>query len=120
MGAGFFQCFFVAFGAAGFQGGDVNEEFLLKIEQEQTHAGTVHWVSGHQLGMGEALVDVLVDDVRLVQNQIALDQDRHLAVGVHDVDVFGLVVQVHVTDFKVHAFFKQHKAAAVGKGAGCS
>jgi hypothetical protein len=40
-----------------------------------------------------------------------------LAVGVHDIDVFGLVVEVHVTDFEIHAFFEQHKAATVGKRA---
>jgi hypothetical protein len=71
-------------------------------------------------GCGKALVDVLVDDVRLVQDQVALDQDRHLAVGIHHVDVFGLVVQVDVADFEVHAFFKQHKTAAVREGAGCA
>jgi hypothetical protein len=70
--------------------------------------------------MGEALVDVLVDDVRLVQDQITLHQDRHLAVWVHHADVFGLVVQVHIADFKVHALFKQDKAAAVGEGTGRS
>src|SRR4051812_28885858 len=68
--------------------------------------------------MRESLVDVLVDDVRLVQDQVALDQDRHLAVRVHHVDVFRLVVQVDVTDFEVHAFFEQYEAAAMGEGAG--
>jgi hypothetical protein len=66
----------------------------------------------------EALVDVLVDDVRLVQDQVALDEDRHLSVRVHHGDVFGLVVQVDVADFKVHALFEQHEAAAVRIGAG--
>jgi hypothetical protein len=40
-----------------------------------------------------------------------------LSVGIHHIDVFGLVVQVHITDFKIHAFFEQHKAATVGKRA---
>jgi len=70
--------------------------------------------------MRKALVDVLVDDVRLVQDQVALDQDRHLSVGVHHADVFGLVVEVDVADFEVHALLEQHEAAAVGKGAGRS
>jgi hypothetical protein len=67
-------------------------------------------------GCGKALVDVLVDDVRLVQDQVALDQDGHLAVGVHHRDVFGLVVQVDVADLEVHALFEQHEAAAVRIG----
>jgi hypothetical protein len=98
----------------------MHEQLLLEVEQEQAHAGAVHRVARHQLRMREALVDVLVDDVRLVQDQVALDQDRHLAVGVHHVDVFGLVVEVDVADLEVHALFEQHEAAAVGKGAGGS
>src|SRR5215204_6067729 len=48
--------------------------------------------------MREALVDVLVDDVRLVQDQVALDQDGYLAVRVHHADVFGLVIEIDVAD----------------------
>jgi hypothetical protein len=70
--------------------------------------------------MREALVDVLVDDVRLVQDEVALDQDGHLAVRIHHVDVFRLVVQVDVTDLEIHALFEQHEAAAMGEGAGGS
>jgi hypothetical protein len=47
-----------------------------KLSRNRPHAGAVHRVAGHQLRMREALVDVLVDDVRLVQDQVALDQDR--------------------------------------------
>src|SRR5690606_21552479 len=70
--------------------------------------------------MRETLVDVLVDDVRLVQDQVAFDQDGDLAVRVHHVDVFRLVVQVDVADLEVHALFEQHEAAAMGEGAGGS
>jgi hypothetical protein len=66
----------------------------------------------------EALVDVLVDDVGFVQDEIALDQDGHLSVGIHDADVFGFVEQVDVTDFEIHAFFEQHEAATLRKRAG--
>src|SRR5689334_19103107 len=118
--AGLLQRLLVALGRARLQRRHVHEQFLLEIEQEETHAGAVHRVAGHQLRMREALVDVLVDDVRLVQDQVALDQDGDLAVRVHDVDVFRLVVQVDVTDLEVHAFFEQHEAAAMGKRAGRS
>ena len=40
--------------------------------------------------MREALVDVLVDDVRLVQDQVALDEDGHLVVRVHHAMSSGL------------------------------
>src|SRR5690606_31688208 len=56
--------------------------------------------------------------VRFVQDQVALDQDGHLAIGIHHRDVFGLVVQVDVTDLEIHALFEQHEAAALRKGAG--
>jgi hypothetical protein len=70
--------------------------------------------------MREALVDVLVDDVRFVQDQFALDQDRHLTVRIHGRNVFRLVEQVDVAHFEVHAFFKQDQAAALRKWAGCT
>ena len=63
--------------------------------------------------MWETLVNVLIDDVRFVQDQVALDQDGHLAIGIHDTDVFLFVEQVHVADLKIHAFFKQNEAATV-------
>jgi hypothetical protein len=63
--------------------------------------------------MRETLVDVFVDDVGLIQNQIALHQDGHLTVRVHDIDVFRLVVKIDIANFKVHAFFKQDKTAAM-------
>jgi hypothetical protein len=67
---------------------------------------------------GEALVDVLVDDVRLVQDEVALDQHRQAVVRVHHRDVLGLVVQVDVDDLEIHALLVEHEAAAVAEGAG--
>src|SRR5690606_5098612 len=114
------QLLFVGFGAAVFQRGNVDEQLFFEVVQEQTGAGAHDRVGRHQLGMREALVDVFVDDVRFVQHQVALDQDGHLTVRVHHRDVFGLVVQVDVADFEIHAFFEQHEAAALRKGAGGS
>ena len=96
----------------------MHKQFLLEIEQEKAHAGTVYRVTGHQLRMRKALVNVLIDDVRFIQDEVTLDQDWHLAIGIHHIDVFRLVVQVDITDFKIHAFFKQDEAAAVGKRTG--
>src|SRR5690606_40929660 len=77
-----------------------------------------HQGSGwNQLRMREALVDVFIDDVRLVQHQIAFDQNRHLAIRIHGGDIFRFIEEVDVTDFEIHAFFKQNKAATLGKRA---
>src|SRR5690606_2599147 len=114
------ELLFVGLGAAVFQRGDVDEKLFFEVVQEQAGARTHHRVGGHQLRMREALIDVFVDDVRLVQYEIALDQDGHLTVRIHYRDIFRLVVQVDIADFEVHAFFEQHKAAALRKGAGGS
>jgi hypothetical protein len=90
------------------------------LKQEQAHAGAGHRVARHQLRMREALVDVLVDDVRFVQDEVALDEDGHLVVRVHQRDVFGLGEDVDVADLEIHALFEQHKAAAVRVRAGRS
>jgi hypothetical protein len=68
--------------------------------------------------MRKPLVDVLIDDVRLVQDEVTLDQDRHLVVRVHQGDVFGFREQIDVADLEVHALFEQHEPAAVRVGAG--
>src|SRR5690606_36377591 len=92
---------------------DVDEQLALEIRQEQPRARTQHRIGRPQLPRREALVDVLVDDVRLVQDQVALDQDRNLAVRIHDRDVLGLVVEIDVADLEVHALLEQHEAAAL-------
>src|SRR5690606_10093109 len=99
---------------------DVNEEFFLEVVQEQTGARAHDGVGRHELRVREALVDVLVDDVGLVQDQVALDEDGYLPIGVHDSDVFRLVVEIDVADFEIHAFFEQHEAAALRERAGRS
>src|SRR5690606_35760212 len=57
--------------AALFQYGHVHKKFLLEIVKEQSCACAHDGIRGHELRMWKALVDVLVDDVRLVQNQVA-------------------------------------------------
>ena len=55
--------------------------------------------------MGETFVNVFVDDIGLMQHQIALDQYGNLVIRIHDGEVFGFVVNIDVFDFKIHAFF---------------
>src|SRR5690606_14359406 len=90
----------------------VHEEFLFEVVQEEAGARAHDRVGGHQLRMRKTLVDVFVDDVRFVQNQVTLDKDGNLTIGVHDADVFRLVVEIDVADLKIHSFLEQHKAAA--------
>jgi hypothetical protein len=53
----------------------MNEKYLaLHAHQKLASPGTHDRVSRHQLRMRETFVNVFVDDVRLEQNQIALDQ----------------------------------------------
>jgi hypothetical protein len=70
--------------------------------------------------MREALVDVLVDDVRLIEDEIAFDEHRHAAVGVDDGDVFGLGEEIDIDHLEIHAFFVEDDAAAVTERAGGS
>src|SRR5690606_41864293 len=65
--------------------------------------------------MRKTLVNVLVDNIGFIQNQVALYQDGHATVGVHDRDILGLVEQVNITNLKVHAFFVQDETAALRK-----
>ena len=52
----------------------------------------------------------------LVQDEVALHQDGHLVVRVHQRDVLGLGEDVHIADLEVHALLEQHEAAAVRIG----
>ena len=70
----------------------VLENFSLKIEEKQSCSCSFNRVRRHQLRMGKALVDIFVDDIRFIKHEIALDENRHFAVRVHDIDVFRLMV----------------------------
>ena len=68
--------------------------------------------------MRKTLVDVLVDDVGLVEDEIAFDQHRQPVVRIHHRNVLGLVVQVDVDDLKIHALLIEHEPAPVAEGTG--
>jgi hypothetical protein len=94
----------------------MNSSFSKRCRNRRARAH--HRIGRHQLRVREALVDVLVDDVRLVQHEIALDQHRHLVVRIHHCQVLGLVVEVDVDDLEVHALLVQHDAAALRERVG--
>ncbi len=97
---------------------DLREELDLHVEEHQARPRAHHRVRRHELRVREALVDVLVDDVRLVQDEVALDQHGQPVVRVHDGDVLGLVVEVDVDHLEVHALLVEHEPAAVAERAG--
>jgi hypothetical protein len=96
----------------------VHKQFPLEVEQEQTRPRPHDRIRGHELRMGKALVDLFVDDVGFVEDQVALDEDRHLTVGIHDRNIFGLVEEINITDLEIHALFEQYEPAPLGEWAG--
>src|ERR1035437_2588374 len=85
--------------------------------QEQPCTATHDGIGRHQLRMRETFIYVFVDDVRLIQHQIALHQHRHFAIGIDRRDIFRLVHQVHVNYLKIHALLEQHDPTAMTIGA---
>jgi hypothetical protein len=100
-----------------FSTGSICENSSTSKLNRNRRARALHRIGGHQLRMREALVDVLVDDVRFVEDQVALDEHRQPVVRIHDRDVFGLVVHVDIDDLEVHALFVEHDAAALAERA---
>jgi hypothetical protein len=63
--------------------------------------------------MREALVEVLDDDARVVQHQVAIDQRRHGVVRVQVEQILGQVAALHVDRLDVNALLRQDDARAV-------
>jgi hypothetical protein len=61
------------------------------VMQQLPRTGTHDRVRRHQLRMRKTLVDVLVDDVGVIQDEIAINQHRHAVVGIDDRNVLGLL-----------------------------
>ena len=53
---------------------------LSKLSRNRRTSGTVDRVTGHQLGVGKTLVDVSLMMFDLVQDQVAFNQNRNLAI----------------------------------------
>ena len=97
---------------------DVAEQLVFHGKQELPRPGARLRVRGHQLRMREALIDVLVDDVRLVEHQVTIHQHRHAVVRIDDRDVFRLVEQVDVDHLEVHLLLVEDDPAAMAERAG--
>jgi hypothetical protein len=63
--------------------------------------------------MWKTLINVLIDDIGLIQNQIALYQDRDLTIRVHHRNIFGLIKEIDIADLKIHTLLKENEAAAL-------
>jgi hypothetical protein len=66
----------------------------------------------------EAVVNILVDDIGLVQDEVALYQDGDATIRAHHCQIFRPVVQIDIDDLKIHTFFVQHDPAARAVRAG--
>src|SRR5574343_296779 len=94
------------------------KNFAFHADQQLTGASTHDRNSRHQLRMRKALIDVLVNDVRFKQDQIALDQNRNTIVRIDRRHFLRLVEHVDIDNLKIHALFEQDNTAAMTKGAG--
>ncbi|EET44656.1 hypothetical protein NEISICOT_01618 [Neisseria sicca ATCC 29256] len=93
------------------------EQLFLHAEQNQSSAAAHHGVAGHQLRMGEAFVYVFIDDIGFIEDQITFNQNGDLVIRIHYGKIFGLIENINVFDFKIHAFFVQDEATALAERA---
>src|SRR5260363_363929 len=56
--------------------------------------------------MRETFINIFVDDIGLIQNKIAFNQNRHLSIGIHHCNIFRFVEQIHIPYFKNPTPFK--------------
>jgi len=80
-------------------------KLLFEAMQEQAGSAAHDGIRRHQLRMREAFINILIDDIGFIQNQVALDQNRHFVVRIDHRDIFGAAHQIHVDYLKVHALF---------------
>ena len=111
-----FQCFRCPFGVPGLEGRHMDKQLLLEVQQNKRTRGRGQPDLQASIGGAETLVNVLIDDVRLVQNQGHAQQEWNLPMGFMTLMSSGLFVEIHVPNLKIHAFFKQDKTASVEKG----
>jgi hypothetical protein len=96
----------------------VNEQFLFKIQEKQPHPRSVDRITGHQLWMREPFIDVLIDDVRLVQNEVSFHKDGDLPIRVHHIDIFGFIEKINIPNLEIHTLFEQYEPAPVRERTG--
>jgi len=70
--------------------------------------------------MREALVNVLIDDIRLIKDEVAFHEYRHPPVRIDDGNLFGLGKKIDIDHLEIHTFFIKDDTAAVTEGAGGS
>ena len=97
---------------------DMGKDFTLHADQQLAGAGAHDRIGRHQLRMREALVDIFVDDVRLIKDQVALDQHRHPTIRIDGSNVFRLGKQIDVDHLKIHTFLVENDTATLAERAG--
>src|SRR5260363_378084 len=63
--------------------------------------------------MRETFINIFVDDIGLIQNKIAFNQNRHLSIGIHHCNIFRVVEQIHLPYFKIHTLLKKYEPATL-------
>lgn len=68
--------------------------------------------------MRKARVDVFIDEVRLVEEKIAFQQNRHGITRMLDRELFWLAMQIDIDHLEVHPLLVEHYSTAMAIGAG--
>ena len=82
------------------------------------HLGAIEVIARHERSVGEFLVERFVDHRRLVDDAVAVDQHRHLAVGILLNQIFRFVLEIDFDLFVGDVLFGQDNPCPVGVGSG--
>jgi hypothetical protein len=80
--------------------------------------GAQQEVGRHEPDFGKLLFQVFVDDCRLVNDPVSIDQDGHFAVGILLDQVFGFVFEIDFNGFVREFLFSQDNPCPMGIGSG--
>ena len=81
--------------------------------QRQTELRTQDRIHRHERRMWEALVQILDDDARVVEHQIAIYQRRQAVIGVEVQQILGIATRHHIDDVDLDALFRQYDTCPV-------
>ncbi|SBT10831.1 conserved hypothetical protein [Candidatus Propionivibrio aalborgensis] len=96
---------------------DMQEHLAFHRNQQLPRARAHDRVGRHQLRMWKTFINILIDDVRLVQDQIAFNEYRHTPIGVDHGDIFLFGEEIDINHLEIHAFFVQDYAATLAERA---
>lgn len=80
--------------------------------------GALQQVGRHEPDLRKFFVKVFVDDGRLINDPVAVDQDRHLAVRIFPGQIVGLIFEIHFDQLVRKFFLCQDNPCPVRIGSG--